>query len=98
MIVRTYPNGDLGVPARAESDGVVGDGMMRIGPDHPDYMEWQDAIDNEIVDTVPADEEVRVEEHGEYGPTLVDGSFQTEKEAERRETTGRRRRPEGEVA
>ena len=37
-----FPNGNLIVPRRAESeDGqTVGDGFEEIGPDHPDYEPW----------------------------------------------------------
>lgn len=72
MIVTTYKNGDLLVPRRAEGDA-IGDGLERIGPEHPDYMKWQDAIDREAVDTAPGDEtEIHVEEHGELGPVLIE--------------------------
>lgn len=31
----------LRVPARAEGpNGEIGDGMVEIGPDHPDYLAW----------------------------------------------------------
>mgnify|MGYP003612350346 CR=1 FL=1 len=41
MIAKKLDNGRILVPARAESDsGVIGDGMTTIGPDHPDYPEW----------------------------------------------------------
>lgn len=34
-------NGRLLIPARAESsDGTLGDGMVEIGPDHPEYAKW----------------------------------------------------------
>jgi hypothetical protein len=34
-------NGRLLIPARAESsDGTLGDSMVEIGPDHPDYAKW----------------------------------------------------------
>jgi hypothetical protein len=36
------PNGNLLVPRRAEAGGVVGDGMVEIGPDDPDYKTWAD--------------------------------------------------------
>ena len=35
------PDGDLMVPARAESDdGVIGDGMVRVSPGEPLYEAW----------------------------------------------------------
>jgi hypothetical protein len=41
VLVKRLSNGNLLVPARAESDeGVIGDGMVEIGPDDPDYDEW----------------------------------------------------------
>lgn len=33
-------NGNLLVPVRLEAEGVLGDGMQVIGPDHPDYQDW----------------------------------------------------------
>ncbi len=34
-------NGNLLVPARVESaDGIIGDGIQEIAPDHPDYERW----------------------------------------------------------
>lgn len=39
--VRRVEGGLLSVPARAEGpDGVVGDGLMVIGPGDPDYADW----------------------------------------------------------
>ena len=37
-------NGNLVVPKRAESDGVIGDAMTVIGPAHPDYPKWRDFV------------------------------------------------------
>jgi hypothetical protein len=34
------PNGNLLIPKRAESDGVLGDGMVEIAPEHPDFADW----------------------------------------------------------
>lgn len=35
------PDGRLLVPMRAEGPGgVVGDGLVAIGPDHPDFRTW----------------------------------------------------------
>jgi len=34
------PNGNLLAPYRAETDGTIGDGMIEIGPDHPDFESW----------------------------------------------------------
>jgi hypothetical protein len=41
-LAKRLQNGNLLVPARAESDGggVIGDGMVEIGHDDPDYDEW----------------------------------------------------------
>jgi hypothetical protein len=33
-------DGTLTVPMRAETDGMVGDALVVIGPDHPDYEAW----------------------------------------------------------
>ena len=39
-------NGNLLVPMRAEADdGTVGDGMVEIGPDHPDFAAWLAELD-----------------------------------------------------
>jgi len=41
MNAQGLANGRLLIPVRAESsDGTLGDGMVEIGPDHPDYAEW----------------------------------------------------------
>jgi len=41
MKIKRLPDGKLIVPCRAEGDGgVVGDGMVEIGPDDPDYPAW----------------------------------------------------------
>jgi hypothetical protein len=56
MIVTIYPNGDLEVPMRAEGEAVIGDGVLRITPEHPDYERWVQDIEDERVDVVPADE------------------------------------------
>jgi hypothetical protein len=50
MHVEELPNGHLLVPARAESEDpehgtVLGDGMIEIGPDHPDYAEWREDLE-----------------------------------------------------
>lgn len=36
------PNGNLLIPARAEDPktGVIGDGMVEITPDSPEYLGW----------------------------------------------------------
>ncbi len=40
-LIEKLPNGNLLVPMRAEGpDGLIGDGLVEIGPDHPDYKEW----------------------------------------------------------
>lgn len=33
-------DGTLTVPMRAETNGVIGDALVTIGPDHPDYEAW----------------------------------------------------------
>jgi hypothetical protein len=38
--IRKLANGNLLVPSRAEGDGIVGDGVVEIGPDHPDSEGW----------------------------------------------------------
>jgi hypothetical protein len=51
VIVVRRPNGDLTVPRRAEGDnGVIGDGVERIDPDHPDYADWIAAIERGSVE------------------------------------------------
>lgn len=41
MQAQRLENGNLLIPKRAEGpDGLLGDGMVEIGPDHPDYQEW----------------------------------------------------------
>ncbi len=41
MKAKRLANGRLLIPMRAESsDGTLGDGMVEIGPAHPDYAEW----------------------------------------------------------
>jgi hypothetical protein len=39
--VKVLPNGNLLVPMRAEGDGWIGDGLVEIGPDHPDFQRWK---------------------------------------------------------
>ena len=40
MRARLLPNGHLLIPVRAESEGVIGDAAVEIGPDHPDYQRY----------------------------------------------------------
>lgn len=42
MNVTQLPDGRLRVPARAEDPetGTVGDGLVTIGPEHPDYAKY----------------------------------------------------------
>jgi len=48
MEAERLPNGNLLVPARAEAeDGTIGDGMMEIGPEHPDFERWQEFVEPE---------------------------------------------------
>ena len=42
------PDGDLMVPARAESDdGVIGDGMVRVSPGDPLHEAWLPHVGDE---------------------------------------------------
>lgn len=45
MKVYELPDGKLVVPARAEGDGVIGDGMAVIGKDGPEYQKWRDWLE-----------------------------------------------------
>jgi hypothetical protein len=41
MVPRRLPTGNLVVPMRAEADdGTIGDAVVEIGPDHPDFAAW----------------------------------------------------------
>lgn len=40
-------DGVLYVPARAETDGWLGDGMLPLAPDDPDYDTWMEEVDPE---------------------------------------------------
>jgi len=45
MRVIVHANGDLTVPMRAEAeDGTIGDGMVRITANHPDYAAWREYL------------------------------------------------------
>ena len=44
MQPKRLPNGNLLVPKRAEGDGWVGDGLVEIGPDDPEYKRWIDYL------------------------------------------------------
>jgi hypothetical protein len=35
------------VPMRAETDGVVGDGAVEIGPEDPDYQQWAEFLEHQ---------------------------------------------------
>ncbi len=37
-------NGDLWIPMSIHQDGMVDDGMIRIGPEDPRYAEWKDHV------------------------------------------------------
>jgi hypothetical protein len=51
--VYRHPDGELTVPFSAESpDGFLGCGYETIGPAHPDWAAWQDAIDRDLTDVV----------------------------------------------
>lgn len=47
MEAKKLENGNLLVPIRAESEGIIGDSMVEIGPDHPDYKVWLEWLDNQ---------------------------------------------------
>ena len=39
------PDGRLRVPMRAEGpDGIIGDGVGEIGPEHPSYAVWDEYL------------------------------------------------------
>lgn len=40
-------NGNLLVPMRAEENEIIGDGMVEIGPDHPDYQAWLATVEQD---------------------------------------------------
>lgn len=44
----------LRVPMRAESPGVIGDGMVEIGPEHPMYEVWAAQLDGRPMQPGPA--------------------------------------------
>lgn len=46
-MVTRLPNGNLLVPALAEGDEAIGDGVAEIEPDHPDYDAWLTQLDRE---------------------------------------------------
>jgi hypothetical protein len=51
MYARKLPNGDLLVPVRAESeDGVLGDALAVLDPNHPDYAAWLPFVRGEAGD------------------------------------------------
>lgn len=39
------PNGNLLIPVAVETDGVLGDLMVEITPDDPQYIEWLPFLD-----------------------------------------------------
>ncbi len=51
MTVYELPDGRLVVPMRAESEGVIGDGMVPIDESHPDYQKWRDWLDRTGTET-----------------------------------------------
>lgn len=40
MSARMLPNGNLLIPKRAETDGVIGDGMVQIEPGTEEFLRW----------------------------------------------------------
>jgi hypothetical protein len=44
-VVRRLENGNLLVPARAEGDGVVGDGVVELAPGDSQYDEWAEWLE-----------------------------------------------------
>jgi hypothetical protein len=44
---QVLPNGRLLVPFRAEGpNGLIGDGMVEIGPEDPTFSEWADFLNH----------------------------------------------------
>lgn len=44
MYARKLPNGNLLVPMRAETNGVVGDAMVEVEPGSAEYERWKNYI------------------------------------------------------
>ena len=42
MAYFVHPNGDLSVPRRAESDGIIGDGLVRLVQGSAEWQKWFD--------------------------------------------------------
>ena len=42
MNAEQLPNGNILIPIRVmdEDSGIIGDAMVEIGPNHPDYEKW----------------------------------------------------------
>ena len=53
--VKRLPNGNLLVPARAESDDgeVLGDRIVEIGPDDPQYDAWAAELERQQAEREP---------------------------------------------
>ena len=50
--VYRHPDGELTVPVSVHTDEFIACGMARIGPDHPDFQDWQQAIERGLTDVV----------------------------------------------
>lgn len=40
-------NGNLLIPIRAESDGIIGDAMIEVGREDPRFIEWDNYLNAE---------------------------------------------------
>jgi hypothetical protein len=64
-------DGSIRVPLRAEMDGGVGDGLVVLKPDHPDYVRYQSMVEDEEVSPkalkldIPPDQWLR-DENGRF--------------------------------
>ena len=66
MIAVRHSNGEISIPVRVEGpNGLVGDAVERIGPDHPDFEKW--AAEAEPEPDYEAMEEARLMRHEPSG-------------------------------
>ena len=55
MLPERLPNGNLLVPMRAEGeDGLVGDSVVEIGPEHPHFVDWEEFLHIRLGATLPS--------------------------------------------
>lgn len=56
MLPERLPNGNLLVPMRAEGEeeGLVGDGVVEIGPEHPHFVDWEEFLHVRPEATLPS--------------------------------------------